>query len=259
MTVPFAMGGHRMTTVQVCDDACAKVQGVIDQLRVVQQEAEKNMPPPDENGVASFNYLYTQITAGILARLQDGGFSDPRFLSELDVQFARRYLDALACYPQDPAGVSRSWRVLFDRQRDPRITRMQFAVAGVNAHVNYDLAFALVATWKETGPPDSTSPQHDDYETVNQVFRDEMAKLRHHFEDPLLRRLDNSAVEHLTNHFDDMLVIIFRNAAWHAGEHLWRLERKSAEEFKLKSESMDVMTALAGQALLAPIDIGERA
>jgi hypothetical protein len=246
-----------MTAVQVHGDAYAKIQGVIDQLRAVQQEAWNNVSPPDANGVASFNYLYTQITAGILARLQDGAFKDPQFLSELDVQFARRYLDALGDYHLN-AHCPRSWRVLFDRRCDPRITRMQFALAGINAHVNYDLAFALVATWKQIGPPESAGPQHDDYEAVNQVFRDEMANMRHHFEDPLLHRLDKSAVERLSNHFDDMLVIIFRNVAWHAGERLWRLERRSAAEFKLKSESMDAMTALAGQALLAPIDIDER-
>ena len=258
--MPFVMRGHRMTTVQVCGDACAKVQGVIDQLRSIQPETWNNLPPADADGVASFDYLYTQITAGILARLQSGGFSDPLFLSELDVQFARRYLDALAGYQQDPASCPRSWHVLFDRRSDPRITRMQFAIAGVNAHVNYDLAFALVATWKQTGPPESTGPQHDDYETVNKVFYDEMANLRHYFEDPLLQRLDETAVERLSNHFDDMMVVIFRNAAWHTGEHLWRLNHKpSKEEFKLKAESMDIMTALAGQALLAPVDIVERA
>jgi hypothetical protein len=258
--VPFVMRGHRMTTVQIDGDACAKVQGVVDQLQTVRPETRNNLPPPDADGVASFNYLYTQITKGILARLQDGGFSDPRFLAELDVQFARRYFDALDRYQQKQETCPRSWRVLFDRQHDPRITRMQFAIAGVNAHVNYDLAFALLATWNPADAPESTGPQHDDYETVNKVFRDEMANLRHFFEDPLLQRLDETAVERLSNHFDDMMVVIFRNAAWHTGEHLWRLNHKpSKEEFKLKAESMDIMTALAGQALLAPVDIVERA
>jgi hypothetical protein len=245
--------GDACAKVQDVGDACAKVQDVVDELGTVRQS------PPDADGVASFNYLYTQITKGILARLQNGGFSDPGFLSELDVQFARRYFDALGSYQQNPASCPRSWRVLFDRQHDPRITRMQFAIAGVNAHVNFDLALALVATWDPADAPESTSPQHDDYETINKVFHDEMANLRHDFEDPLLQKLDESAVERLSNQFDDMLVVIFRNAAWHTGEHLWRLNRKSEKEFKLKAEAMDVMTALAGQALLAPVDIAERA
>jgi len=237
------------------DNACARVQGVIDQLNAVQQEAWNNTPPPDANGVASFNYLYTKITEGILLRLRDGGFKDPEFLSELDVQFARRYLDALRNYQKNPESSPRSWRVLFDRRANPHITDMQFAIAGVNAHINYDLAFALVATWKQTDPPDSAGPQHDDYQTINQVFHDEMAGLRHHFEDPLLRRLDAATVERLSNHFDDMLVITFRNSAWHTGEHLWRLEGRSPWEFGLKSRAMDAMAALAGQALLVPIDL----
>ena len=244
-----------MTTGPDDGDACSKVQRVVDQLTAVQQEAE-NRTPPKPDGVASFNYLYTQITTSILARLQDGGFRDPQFLSELDVQFAKRYLGALSEYEQNPASGPRCWRELFDRRSNPRITRMQFAVAGVNAHVNFDLPFALVSTWKLTGPPDSAGAQHDDYEAVNQIFRDEMAKLRHYFEDPLLRELDSSTVKRVSDQFDDMLVVIFRNIAWHTGEHLSRLG--PGEELKLKTAAIDYMAALAGQAVLAPVDIAER-
>jgi Family of unknown function (DUF5995) len=245
-----------MSTPQDASDACARVANVVTKLEAVQTDAEKNTTPPEWDGVAEFNFLYTTITAAILARLQNGSFEDPRFLSELDVQFAQRYLDALAKFQQPPASVPRAWRVLFERRGNPHITRMQFAVAGVNAHVNFDLALALVATWELTGPPVSTGPQHDDYLAINTVFKEQMASLRHHFEDPFLQSLDTSTAERITNHFDDMLVVVLRNSAWHVAEHLWRLKDESAEVYKLKSDSMDFMTALAGDAVLAPVDVG---
>jgi hypothetical protein len=245
-----------MPTPQDASDACARVANVITQLDDVQGEAEKNAIPPAWDGVAEFNFLYTTITEAILARLQNGSFEDPRFLSELDVQFAQRYLDALAKFQQPPGSAPRAWRVLFERRGNPHITRMQFAVAGVNAHVNFDLALALVATWELTGPPVSTGPQHDDYLAINTVFKEEMDSLRHHFEDPFLQSLDTSIAERINNHFDDMLVVVLRNSAWHVAEHLWRLKDESAEVYKLKSDSMDFMTALAGDAVLTPVDVG---
>lgn len=245
-----------MTTGHDASDASARVQTVVKQLEEVQGEAEKDMPPPEADGVASFNFLYTTITTAILTRLQNNSFKDPQFLSELDVQFAQRYLNALAEFQQKSGSAPRAWRVLFDKRRNPRITRMQFAVAGVNAHVNFDLAFALVATWEPAGPPASASPQHDDYLAINQVFSDEMDRLRHHFEDSLLQSLDKSTADRINNYLDDMVVVVSRNNAWHAAEHLWRLKGESAEEFRLRSESMDIMTALAGEAVLAPVDIG---
>ena len=246
-----------MTTAQDTSDACARVATVVGKLKDIQGEAEKNTAPPTSDGVASFNFLYTTITTAILTRLQDGSFEDPRFLSELDVQFAERYLNALAAFQQRAESAPRAWRVLFERRGDPRITRMQFAVAGVNAHVNFDLALALVATWELTGPPVNPSPQHDDYLAINTVFKDEMDGLRHYFEDPFLRSLDTSTADRINNHFDDMLVVVDRNSAWNVGEHLWRLKDESAEGFKLKSDSMDFMTALAGDAVLTPVDAGK--
>ena len=245
-----------MTTAQDTSDACARVATVVEKLKDIQEEAEKNTPPPESDGVASFNFLYTTITTAILTRLQDGSFEDPPFLSELDVQFAGRYLNALAAFQQRPESAPRAWRGLIERRSDRHITRMQFAVAGVNAHVNFDLALALVATWELTGPPESTGKQHDDYLAINTVFRDEMAGLRHYFEDPLLRSLDTSTADRINNHFDDMLVVVLRNSAWHVAEHLWRLKHESAEFFRLKSASMDFMTALAGDAVLTPVDAG---
>ena len=245
-----------MPTPQDASDACARVANVVKQLGDVQGEAEKNATPPKWDGVAEFNFLYTTITAAILTGLQSGSFKDPRFLSELDVQFAQRYLDALAKFQQPPGSAPRAWGVLFKRRGNPHITRMQFAIAGVNAHVNFDLALALVATWELTGPPVSTGPQHDDYLTINTVFQEQMATLRHHFEDPFLQSLDTSTAEQINNHFDDMLVVVSRNSAWHVAEHLWRLKDESAELYQLKSDSMDFLTALAGDALLTPIDVG---
>jgi hypothetical protein len=66
------------------------------------------------------------------------------------------------------ANVPRSWQALFEARFTAGIDRIQFALAGMNAHINHDLALALL---QAGGPlnfaPFAASPEHDDYEAVN--------------------------------------------------------------------------------------------
>jgi hypothetical protein len=43
----------------------------------------------DGDGLKWFNWLYLQVTQAVEARIASGGFADPAWLAELDVQFAR--------------------------------------------------------------------------------------------------------------------------------------------------------------------------
>ena len=65
----------------------------------------------------------------------------------------------------------RAWAPLFEARAKPRIAPIQFALAGMNAHINHDLCLALVATCKELGLGlDLGSPQHRDYLKVNAIL-----------------------------------------------------------------------------------------
>ena len=50
----------------------------------------------DVDGLKWFNSLYLQVTQAVETRVNGGGFSDPAWLAELDVQFARLYFGALS-------------------------------------------------------------------------------------------------------------------------------------------------------------------
>src|SRR5260370_1132985 len=127
----------------------------------------------DGDGLKWFNGLYLQVKEAIEKRVASGGFNDPKWLAELDVQFASLYFGAVraALSAQDAAGC---WQALFDVRNNSAIARIQFAMAGMNAHIIQDLAqphvlpLALVATCEVTG----TVPQHggthyNDYTAVN--------------------------------------------------------------------------------------------
>ena len=111
------------------------------------EEIEAGLPPRD--GVRAFNELYLAVTRAVAAELGDHDFDDPSFLARLDSVFADLYFRAFAA-----AGGGRHrmhGNPLFDARAEPQIASIQFALAGMNAHINYDLSVALVETCEELG------------------------------------------------------------------------------------------------------------
>jgi Family of unknown function (DUF5995) len=124
---------------------------------------------PQGDGVRAFNEMYRVTTEHVEAAIDSARFADPEFMTRLDVQFANLYLVALARLEAESSSAPRSWRALFEVRDRPGISQLQFAVAGMNAHINYDLPRALVLTVHEMGGTlDST--RLADYKSVNLVL-----------------------------------------------------------------------------------------
>jgi Family of unknown function (DUF5995) len=121
----------------------------------------------DGDGLKWFNWLYLQVTQAVENKVNAGGFNDPQWLAELDVEFAGLYFNALYTALTD-APYPGSWAAMFSRRDQADIARIQFALAGMNAHINHDLPYAIVATCRarNTAPQHGT-PQYDDYTAVN--------------------------------------------------------------------------------------------
>src|SRR3954465_14519851 len=119
--------------------------------------------PPLPDGVACFNGMYLRVTEAVREALPT--FEDPGFVQRLDVLFAEFYFQA---YEAAAASewVSKAWEPLFARRAEHRLA-LQFAITGMNAHINNDLAHALVLTWGELGLGDA---QRRDYQKVNGIL-----------------------------------------------------------------------------------------
>ena len=146
---------------------------------------------PDNDGLKYFNEMYTKITEGVKKGIEDGVFKDPAYVEQLDVNFANLYLNAIkANLNGEP--MPEAWQALFDARNQGGIEPIQFALAGVNAHINHDLAYALVETNKDFGiKPGDDSPQHEDFETVNNIIQASM--------DESVKELDKGPLGHLVN------------------------------------------------------------
>ena len=183
----------------------------------------------DADGLKWFNWLYLAVTQAVEAKVSAGGFSDPAWLAELDVQFASLYFAAVAGALTGGACPD-CWKVMLSVRSQARIARIQFALAGINAHINHDLPMAIVLTSKvrNTIPRHGTT-QYNDYTSVNSDLNGliDVAKKE------LSVRLPGDplpAVSHLEDLIASWDLAEFREKAWDAAENMGRARCRGCRE-----------------------------
>jgi hypothetical protein len=202
------------------------------------------------DGVARFNHLYLEETVGVDTAVGTAGFEDPAFISALDVAFAGLYfaaVDAARAGKRPP----RSWAPLFAARGDPRIAPIQFALAGMNAHINHDLPLALVSTCQARSIEISRdSPQHLDYLLINDTIAATEARVKQEFLTGMVRVADE-----VLGRIDDVIAIWSiteaRNAAWTNAEALWAL-RDHPDLTVAFEDTLDGTVGFASRGLLVP-------
>ncbi|MFJ2780927.1 DUF5995 family protein [Kitasatospora sp. NPDC087315] len=220
-----------------------KVDGVIGRLR----EIGAGLPGGD--GVAVFNRMYLTVTETVRDRLTACDrpyFADPVAMAELDAAFAGRYLlavDADAAGGRPPA----CWRPLFELRADPDVHPVQFALAGMNAHIQHDLPLAVLDTCHRLGcPPDELA---GDYDRINGLLAEVETTVREQLMPgpDLLER-----AEPLTHRVGAWSVDAAREAAWTSVLALWELRGVPLAAAALAA-ALDGSVGLLGRALLTPL------
>jgi hypothetical protein len=214
------------------------IDEVIDRLEQIQTYAEAHEPRGQHDGVACFSYLYSRITKRVLEGIGSGRFDDSQFVNLLDVVFANRYLAALRASVLSPDDVPDAWAVLFQRRSHRHITGLQFAAAGVNAHVNFDLAVAVAETCTQLGAAPDRGARHQSY--------------REHFESTWERLIDRIVLGRVVNKIDDWIVIATRDVAWENAELLWNIRQRGDDETGFIA-GMDAVAGEAGWLVLRPV------
>ncbi|MFB9524699.1 DUF5995 family protein [Streptomyces cremeus] len=209
-------------------------------MRTVREE----WPPHD--GVAVFNRVYLTVTEEIARQIDRGRFPDPRAAATLDVLFAERYLaavDATAAGGRPPA----CWRPLFQYRRHPGVRPLQFALAGINAHIGHDLALAVVDTCRTLGC--GPAEVEADFDRVGET----LAALEERIREELMPGPDLLEIaDPLTHLIGAWSLERARDAAWAAARVLWGLRELPdlAREF---AQRMDAGAGLVGRCLLTPL------
>ena len=177
---------------------------------------------PAEDGVATFNRMYHQVTRLVDVAIDQGRFGAGPFLGRLDVHFANLFFEAYAA-DLDGREVNDAWAPLFDNRRKPRTHPIQFALAGMNAHICHDLPSAVVLTCRELGvDPVDDSPEHVDFSTTNHVLEEAADEIKGWFSNGVVARLDEIGGR-LDDGFAMFGIHVARAGAWQVAQMLWDL------------------------------------
>jgi len=212
----------------------------VDQVVSRMRALETQLPPRD--GLAVFNRVYLAVTEAFDRRLKAGAFPDAEAAITLDVRFAERYL-RVAEDDHAPA----CWRPLLQFRHHPGVRPLQFALAGINAHIGHDLALAVVDSCRtlDCEPADL----EDEFERVGDL----LVSLEERVREELMPGPDLLQIaDPLTHLLGAWSMERARAATWSAARALWALRRLPdvAEEF---TDRLDAAVGFASRMLLTPL------
>ncbi|RZT18359.1 hypothetical protein EV589_2615 [Mycobacterium sp. BK558] len=218
------------------------VAEVVARMRAIDAEN----PPGD--GARVFNDVYVRVTESMLDQLRRGGlFSDDAFMSELTVRFANFWFEAYDAGTNTPP----AWQPLIAHRSDPGILPIQFALAGMNAHIEHDLPLAVIDTCVARGCAPTTPGVRADYEKVNDLLAGVEAEIRRSFLDQLERAVDDrmGPVAHLVGSWSIQKA---RDFAWLSMQTLWEL-RGIADLYQAFSEGLAQTVGMGSRLLLTSL------
>jgi len=236
------------TDAQLLQIVNAAAPAAIADVLVVMQSIDGLLPSSD--GLKWFNKLYSMVTQQIDLKPPPNGWEDATWLTRLAVVFATFYFAAIANALQQNPDVASSWRALFEARNKTGIDRIQFALTGMNAHINHDLALALLQTNDELHmTPPLESPEHDDYEQVNGLLEQVLPSALNLLAAGIVGELaqDTGKVGRLLAIWN---VRAARDLAWDFAGHLRNLEGASRD---VALEAQDKLSGVIGRTLLLSV------
>jgi hypothetical protein len=231
-TAPVPPAGPPAATI---DDAIARMQSI-----------EAALPAGD--GVACFNRVYLDVTEGVNQRVQQGEFGDPAFVSHLDIVFANTYFSAVDSLSGPPAAIPTAWEPLFAARGNSGIEPVQFALAGLNAHINHDLPIAVVTTCTDLSTAPSDGAHHDDYQKIDTLLDGIEQSIRESFEPTTVKDVDEH-VAAVANLIGNWSINAARDVAWDTALALWEI-RDYRTATDLLTGALARTVAMASRGLL---------
>jgi hypothetical protein len=206
---------------------------------------------PASDGLAVFNHMYLGITRDVERNVGLGFFADGAFMARLDVVFANRYFDAVDSLSTSPTDLPTAWAPLLERRGDAGIEPIQFALAGMNAHINYDLPASVVATCSELGRDPDGGAIHGDYQKVDALLAGAEQAVRQSFEAGLVLSADRH-LQAVANVVSNWSITTARDVAWDTARALWAIRGIGFAEDMLLT-SLGHTVGMAGWGLLAAV------
>ncbi len=201
-----------------------------------------------KDGVAIFNRLYLQVTLAVDSASAGTEFENRAFLDRLDVIFAGLYFDAETTI-ESGTSCPVAWRPLVETRSDAR-EPIQFALAGMAAHINHDLPIAVVTTCEELDlVPADDSAVHRDYQRVDALLAVVETKVAGWFDTGLIADIEDVTPRKTDEALAMWSLVGARDVAWDHAKLLWRMRHAGL----IRDGYLDVLartTELAARAML---------
>ena len=222
----------------------------IDEVVSIMEQIDGILPGRD--GLKWFNLLYLKVTESVLNNPPAGGWKDAQWLTRLDVIFAGLYFNAVRNSITGGNPVPKAWRILLNARHRSDIMRVQFAICGMNAHINHDLQFAIVQACREQNfSPRLNTSQHQDFKYVNNILERVEPQMIQYLATGIVGVIDQS-LGRLDNILAMWGVGEARDTAWANSEVLWHI-RDNPILRKAHLYSVDKITGAFGRGLIIPI------
>jgi hypothetical protein len=199
----------------------------------------------EHSRIGYFAGLYRRVTHAVRTGLSSGSFQNGPLMERLDVVFATRYIDALAAY-QSSGTPSRCWKQAFEACGDDSRLILQHLLAGMNAHINFDLGVASA----QVSPGDQLPELQANFDEINSVLsaqvgavETEMASLS-----PLIKNLATVGLSSETT-LINFNIGLARKAAWFVAQ---RLAKEPSFLHEVTIDGLDLAVSVGGRAILYP-------
>jgi len=140
-------------------------------LETIITESEENNDP-----IGYFAALYQNVTIHVKDGIANNYFENGPRMEQLDVAFAKRYLDAWYSYKNNEP-ITLSWKRAFDFSTNYWPIVLQHLLMGMNAHINLDLGIAAAQISRGKNLDDL----ENDFNKINEI----LSSLIHVVEDDL--------------------------------------------------------------------------
>jgi hypothetical protein len=176
----------------------------------------------DRRGI--FLSCYAQMTGNMLKAVQAGEFHDNAWVGKLLEHFAGYYFNALDGYELQPQAAPAVWQAAFETARDPQAHVLQHLMLGVNAHINYDLVFALEDVlrpdWQVLSPQQRTE-RYEDHCRVNLVIAETVDAVQDSVVERFAPKMDllDDGLGPLDEWLVSKLISIYRDRVWQQSIH----------------------------------------
>ncbi|QAU12906.1 hypothetical protein EKH57_09315 [Halorubrum sp. BOL3-1] len=177
-----------------------------------------------------FLTVYSRMTATVRAAIADAAFVDPEWTASYLVAFAERYRRALVAFERrEFESLPRAWLIAFAAAARGETLVAQDALLGINAHITYDLTYAL----EDVGIGPDRGAKREDHDRINAI----LTRLVQTAQDALVEAYGAVAiaeVDRLLDPLDDRLALLglktsrefaWRNAVLRADLPAWIAER----------------------------------